>query len=72
MHYMPILLGLGQSQSLKIVRLESSKVTITDRAYQLACTALRHNMALRSLSLAHWEFCLQVSERERERVGGVD
>lgn len=58
-HYMPILLGLGQSQSLKTVRLDSSCVTLTDRAFQLACTALRHNTALRSLSLAHWEFCLQ-------------
>lgn len=59
--YMPILLGLGQSQSLHTVRLESPRVTITDTAYHLACTALRNNTALRSLSLAQWEFSLQVT-----------
>ncbi|KAG0723420.1 NLR family CARD domain-containing protein 4 [Chionoecetes opilio] len=70
-HYIPILLGLGQCQSLKTVRLESPCVTITDTAYQLACTALRHNTSLRSLSLAHWEFCLQWSGVKTLRLSEV-
>ncbi|XP_045592953.2 uncharacterized protein [Procambarus clarkii] len=57
--YMPVLLGLGQSQSLTTVKLDSHNVVLTDTAFQLACTALRNNTTLRSLSLAHWEFNLQ-------------
>ncbi|KAK8730935.1 hypothetical protein OTU49_007709, partial [Cherax quadricarinatus] len=57
--YMPVLLGLGQSQSLKTVKLDSHNVVVKDTAFQLLCTALRHNTTLQSLSLAHWEFTLQ-------------
>ncbi|XP_071522750.1 uncharacterized protein [Panulirus ornatus] len=57
--YMPILIGLGQSQSLTTVKLDSHTVVMKDTAFQLACTALRNNTTLRSLSLAHWEFQLQ-------------
>ncbi|KAF2356598.1 P-loop containing nucleoside triphosphate hydrolase [Trinorchestia longiramus] len=57
--YMPILIALGQSQSMESVNFSSSQVIVKDAAFQLACTALRHNTSLKTMSCDHWSFQLQ-------------
>lgn len=57
--YMPVLLGLGQSPSLTTVKLDSRHVVLSDTAFFLACTALRNNTTLKTLSLARWAFNIQ-------------
>ncbi|KAK3852609.1 hypothetical protein Pcinc_040813 [Petrolisthes cinctipes] len=65
--YMPILLAVGGSNAIQTLRIDSNTVSVWDKAFQLAVTSLRHNSTLRTLSLAHWTFDLQVSESGRER-----
>ncbi|XP_068234832.1 uncharacterized protein [Palaemon carinicauda] len=57
--YIPVVLGLGQCQSLTSVTLESKSVIITDASFTLACLALRNNTTLKKLSLAQWEFIIE-------------
>ncbi|XP_066972145.1 uncharacterized protein [Macrobrachium rosenbergii] len=57
--YIPVVLGLGQCQSLTSVTLESKSVIITDASFSLACLALRNNTTLKKLSLAQWEFSIK-------------
>ncbi|KAK3877406.1 hypothetical protein Pcinc_017885 [Petrolisthes cinctipes] len=61
--YMPILLAVGGSNAIQTLRIDSNTVSVWDKAFQLAVTSLRHNSTLRTLSLAHWTFDLQVIER---------
>ncbi|KAK3867822.1 hypothetical protein Pcinc_026747 [Petrolisthes cinctipes] len=58
--YMPILLAVGGSNAIQTLRIDSNTVSVWDKAFQLAVTSLRHNSTLRTLSLAHWTFDLQV------------
>ncbi|KAK3895928.1 hypothetical protein Pcinc_000384, partial [Petrolisthes cinctipes] len=61
--YMPILLAVGGSNAIQTLRIDSNTVSVWDKAFQLAVTSLRHNSTLRTLSLAHWTFDLQVGVR---------
>ncbi|KAK3855866.1 hypothetical protein Pcinc_037754 [Petrolisthes cinctipes] len=56
---MPILLAVGGSNAIQMLRIDSNTVSVWDKAFQLAVTSLRHNSTLRTLSLAHWTFDLQ-------------
>ena len=67
--YMPVLVSLAQSPSLEVVNLSSDAVTVRDAALRLACTALRHNRALKKVTLNNWRFQIQVQGVRIRREG---
>ncbi|KAB7503969.1 NLR family CARD domain-containing protein 4 [Armadillidium nasatum] len=66
--YLPLLIGLGQSESMSSVNFSSSKVSVRDPYFQVACAALEHNSSLRSISLGNWQFHLQNSKEAIQQL----
>ncbi|CAG7732749.1 unnamed protein product [Allacma fusca] len=64
---LPVLLGLQENTSLKMLDLSSPHVVIGDDALQLACQSLAKNHTLRLLSLQGWTFYIE-EERSLESV----
>ncbi|XP_076047678.1 uncharacterized protein LOC143029123 isoform X2 [Oratosquilla oratoria] len=54
--YLPIIMGIGLSSSIKKAVLSSDRVDMTDAHIQLASVVLAHNTSLRSLAVQCWKF----------------